>query len=303
MAMTNPVGRANYEPNSWGPAAGGPREDPVRGFKSFPALPEGDKLRIRPESFADHYSQAKQFFDSQTPIEQKHIGDALVFELSKVERPDIRSRMVSHLLNIDEDLAGTVAGGLGMALPDAAKAAVTTRTDLAPSDALSIVKNGPQSFAGRKLGILVTDGADAALVAALIKSAGDADAVVEIISPKIGGVTLSDGSALAAHQKIDGGPSVLYDAVAIIASDKGGQILALDAASKDFVTDAFAHCKFIGLSSETEPLLIKTGLLPDLDDGCFSLASAKDAKAFVDALGPLRFWAREPLTDLDALEL
>ena len=302
MAMTNPVGRANYEPNSWGPSAGGPRENPARGFKSFAAAPEGDKLRIRPESFADHYSQAKQFFDSQEPIEQKHMGDALVFELSKVERPDIRSRMVSHLLNIDEELARTVAGGLGMALPKAATAAVATRTDLPPSDALSIVKNGPQNFAGRKLGLFVTDGADASLIQALIKAVGDAGAMVEIIAPKIGGATLSDGSVLAADQKIDGGPSVLYDAVAIIASDEGGKMLALDAASKDFVTDAFAHCKFIGLSAETEPLLIKTGLLPDLDDGCFALASAKDAKAFVAALGPLRFWAREPLTDLDALE-
>ena len=93
MAMHNPAGRANYEPNSWGPSLGGPREDPARGFTSVAATPDGDKLRIRPESFADHYSQARQFYVSQTPIEQKHIGDALVFELSKVERPDIRSRM------------------------------------------------------------------------------------------------------------------------------------------------------------------------------------------------------------------
>ncbi|WP_413715352.1 catalase [Sphingobium sp. B7D2B] len=301
MAMRNPVGRANYEPNSWGAEIGGPREDPQRGFKSYAEPADGDKLRIRPESFADHYSQATQFYASQTLIEQKHIGDALVFELSRVERPDIRSRMVSHLLNIDADLAATVANGLGLAMPQAATAAVQPRTDLAPSDALSIIKRGPQSFAGRKLGLLVTDGADATLVQAIINAVDEAGAMIEFIAPKIGGVTLSDGKILGAHYKVDGGPSVLFDAVAVVASAEGGQLLALDATAKDFVTDAFAHCKFMGLSKEAEPLLTKAGLMPDLDEGCFALKSKSDATAFVAALAPLRFWAREPLVDLDAV--
>jgi catalase len=302
MAMRNPVGRANYEPNSWGPIAGGPRENPQRGFRSFQAPAEGDKLRIRPESFADHYSQARQFYLSQTPIEQKHVGDALVFELSKVERPDIRSRLVSHLLNIEKALAATVANGLGLQLPAPAQAARPTIADLPPSDALSIVKNGPQSFAGRKLGLLVTDGADATLVNALVSAAEDAGAICEIVAPKIAGAKLSDGTLLQAQQKIDCGPSVLFDAVAIIASEEGGKMLALDAPAKDFLTDAFAHCKFIGLSPETDPLLVKTGLAADLDDGCIPLKGKADAKAFIAALAPLRFWAREPLVDLDALE-
>ena len=302
MAMRNPRGRANYEPNSWGPETGGPREDPARGFTSFAAGGEGEKRRLRPESFADHYSQALQFYASQTPIEQKHIGDALTFELSKVEREDIRTRLVSHLRNIDESLARTVANGLGLELPEAAPAARPTDKDLPTSDALSIVKNGPQAFTGRKLGVLVTDGADAGLVTALRDAVEKAGAMLEVVAPKIGGADLSDGSRLAAQQKIDGGPSVLYDAVAIIASEAGAQQLAMDAAAKDFLTDAFAHCKFIGLSPETAPLVAKAGLAEDLDDGCMPLKTKADAKAFVAALKPLRFWAREPLVDLDALD-
>ena len=34
MAMTNPQGRVNYEPNSWDPP--GPREDPAAGFAPIP---------------------------------------------------------------------------------------------------------------------------------------------------------------------------------------------------------------------------------------------------------------------------
>src|SRR3546814_4383587 len=118
MSMSKPKGRVNYEPNSWGAAQGGPREDPGRGFTSFAETADGPKQRVRSESFADHYSQARQFLISQAAIEQKHIGDALVLELSKVERPDIRSRVVSHLLHIDATLAATVADGLGLPVPD-----------------------------------------------------------------------------------------------------------------------------------------------------------------------------------------
>ncbi|MEG8220037.1 catalase [Sphingomonas sp. HH69] len=301
MAMRNPKGRANYEPNSWGAEQGGPREDPAKGFVSVATVEDGPKQRVRSESFADHYSQARQFYISQMPIEQKHIGDAIVFELSKVERPDIRSRTVSHLRNIDETLAATVADGLGMALPEPAKAARATIMDLPPSDALSILKNGPDNFKGRKFGILLTDGADAKMFDALIKAVDKEGAVYEVIAPKIGGVTLSDGTAVAAKQKIDGGPSVLYDAVAVVASADGAALLAMDAAAKDFVTDAFAHCKFMGLTAEAQILFEKAGIADDLDEGCLPLATAKDATSLLTACRGLRHWPREMTVDLDAV--
>ena len=109
MAVNNPVGRANYEPNSWSGELAGPREDPEHGFRTFPAREAGEKRRLRPESFADHYSQARQFYVSQTDDEQEHIREAFVFELSKVERVEIRRRMVANLRNVDEDLARGVA--------------------------------------------------------------------------------------------------------------------------------------------------------------------------------------------------
>ena len=112
MAMVNPKGRANYEPNSWG-AEGGPRESHEIGFRSFPAEEKGRKVRERSESFADHYSQARQFYMSQTKVEQGHIADALIFELSKVQKPAIRARLVSHLPNIDAKACGPRGKGFG----------------------------------------------------------------------------------------------------------------------------------------------------------------------------------------------
>lgn len=298
MNMRNPKGRVNYEPNSWG----GPRESPATGYRHFEAAENGRKVQERPGTFSDHYSQARQFFISQTPIEQKHIGDALVFELSKCERIDIRERMVAHLRNIDESLAGVVATGLGMpALPDPAPAASPPITTLPPSDALSIIKRAPGSFAGRKLGILVTDGASAGLVEALTEAVKALPAVYEIIAPKTAGATLDDGTFVEAKQKIDGGPSVLYDAVVLALSPEGAAMLAKDKTAKDFVSDAFAHCKFIGYTSEAEPLLIKAGVSPEeFDDGMILLEGPKDAPAFLAACGQLRRWEREMATDLDA---
>ena len=293
MAFINPKGRANYEPNSWGAAAGGPREAPDKGFRSYPAEEQGATLRIRAETFADHYSQARQFYVSQTPVEQSHIAAALTFELSKVETLAIRSRIVSHLLNIDEDLANTVAQGLRLKqLPKPAEAARPTRTDLDPSPALSILLNGPESFKGRKIGILVTDGVDAALVKALKKAADDEGALVEFVAPMVGGVEASDGSWIDGDQKIDGGPSVLYDAVAVLASDAGAALLANEATARDFIADAFAHLKFIAYVGTALPLLQKAGAAEEPDAGMMELKGPNDATAFVRACRSLRFWDR-----------
>ena len=120
------------------------------------------------------------------------------------------------------------------------------------------------------------------------------------MAPKIGGVTLSDGTKVAAKQKIDGGPSVLFDAVAVVVSDEGAVLLAGYAVTQDFVRDAFGHCKFIGLTKEAEPIFVKGGIADLLDDACIPLAGAKDAAPFVDAIAALRFWPRELKVDLDA---
>ncbi len=298
MAMRNPIGRANYEPNSWGAAEGGPRESPVHGYKSFPAEVAGPKQRTRSKTFADHYSQARQFLRSQTEIEQKHIGDALVFELSKCLRLDIRARSVSHLRNIDEKLAATVADGLGLALPEPAVAA-RTPIDLPPSPALSIILNGPDSFRGRKLGILLTDDADAELFHAVCNAAEKDGAVWEVIAPKIGGVKLDDGTLVAARQKIDGGPSVFYDAIVVLTSTSGAAQLAMDAAAKDFVSDAFGHCKFIAWTPAAA-LLFKKSRIPKPDAGFVMLKKASDAEKFVELCQQLRFRKRELQVDLDA---
>jgi catalase len=297
MAFAAPAGPANYEPNSLDPAAGGPREDPVAGFRSYQEEVLGGKRRLRPDSFADHYSQAKLFYLSQAPVERRHIAEAFTFELSKVGRPAIRERMVAGLRNVDEDLAAAVGEGLGLReLPAAAQPAVYPRTDLGTSPALSIAARGPSSFAGRKLGVLVSAGADAAVLAGLRSAALAEGASVEVVGPVVGGVDASDGTIIAVDQQVDGAPSVLYDAVAVIAAVDGALALATRPAARDFLSDAYAHCKFIGHTDGAGPLLAAAGLDPGdgnvrRDDGIVSLDAVPGAD-FVAMCRSLRYWDR-----------
>jgi catalase len=293
MAMTNPRGRANYEPNSWDPPGGGPREDPVRGFTTFPATEAGEKRRLRPESFADHYSQARQFWRSQTGVEQAHIAEAFTFELSKVETPRIRARMVAGLRNVDEGLARTVATGLGLdPLPEPLEPARTPVDDLAPSPALSIVLNGPTSFAGRKVGALVTEGTDLELLGALRSALEAEGALLELVAPTVGGIAGHDGDRIPADQSVAGGPSVLYDAVALLPSREGAAQLAADAAARDFVTDAVAHQKYVGHVHGAAPLLEAAGVAGSVDEGFVPLSDAGSVDVFLQACRRLRHWER-----------
>ncbi len=295
MAFTNPSGRVNYEPNSWTSSQAGPREDPDGGFRTTVRSESGQTRRVRAASFADHYSQARQFYASQTPIEQAHIADAFAFELSKVEREDIRMRMVANLRNVDELLAATVAAGLGVVdLPDPSVAA-SVPVDLPVSTALSMLANPAATFSGRKLGVLVTDGTDAKLLSGILKAAKKAGAVVELVAPTISGITATDGTLQPVHGQVDGTPSVLFDAVAVIPGEQGAVDLSTHAPALDFLRDAHAHCKFIALGPEAGELLRAAGLTDLVDDGYVALdAKPATTTSFIATCADLRFWDREP---------
>lgn len=281
--------RVTYTPSLLDPK--GPRESHSAGYRSFAAPVEGRKLRERSATFSDHYSQARQFFVSQTKPEQDHIVGALVFELSKVDAPVVRAAMLGHLVNIDPALGERVAAGLGHDAPIVpATAAVPTREDLELSPRLSILASGPPPLNGRKIGLPVTDGAGAGSVHGVMAAAKAAGVVVAVIAPRLGGVTLADGSKLAAHHQLAGGPSVLFDTVAIAASADGAAKLAAEAGAVAWVHDAFQHLKVIGHTADAQPLLDKAGV--QADDGVVALEG--DAVSYMAAAAKGRIWEREP---------
>ncbi len=285
MQMTQPVGRVAYEPNSLSETS--PREAPFKGFHSTTVTESGEKVRIRAESFADHYSQARQFYLSQTTYEQAHIASALVFELSRLEHAHVREAMVGHLRHIAEALANRVAAGIGLRkMPDAPVAAAPV-LDQRPSPALQIIGKMKNTLSGRVIGILITDGSDGDVIRKIKMAATDADAAVKIIAPKVGGAKLADGSMLSADGQLAGTPSVLFDAVAVILSDEGAKALSTDGAAIDFVRDAFGHLKAIAVDKGGHALLLIANIARDK-----GIVDANDKDAFI-AAAKTRQWARE----------
>jgi catalase len=290
MQIQVPKGRANYEPNSLAANGeeGGPRECPATGFTSFEGRTDhdeqGPKLRVRPELFADHYSQARLFWISQTDNERAHIASSFVFELSKVGIAPVQTRTVANLRNVDEDLAKRVADGLGIDLPDANPAA-RKPIDMEPSPALSIQKKLKETLEGRQVGILIHDGSDADDLLKLIKAVQDAGGKAVVVAPKIGKTKLSDGTFLKADGQLAGSPSQIFDAVALVLSEEGTAALLKEAAAVQFVMDAFGHLKAIGHTPEAQPLLDKAGVVPDA-----GIVTLKD----MPKAGAKRYFDREP---------
>ena len=291
MQMNVPKGRANYEPNSLGAHGedGSPRECPMTGFTTAKGRADheeaGEKLRIRAELFADHYSHARLFWKSQTDSERAHIASSFVFELSKVGLEQVQPRLVANLRNVDEELAQRVADGLGIDLPKKAKAA-RKPIDIPPSDALSIQKNMKDTLEGRQIGILIADGSDGKEIEAVKGAIEKAGGKAVIVAPKVGGTKLSDGEMLKADGQLLGSPSQIFDAVAIILSEDGAAMLAKEGAAIQFVMDAFGHLKAIGANEAAKPLLDKAGIEPD--EGVTGLGAD-----FVKAAAQ-RFYDREP---------
>jgi len=285
--MTVDKGRTNYEANSLEP--NGPRETP-NGYTSFAEPMVGTKLRQRSETFADHHSQARMFYRSQTPVEQQHIANAFTFELSKVSSKAVRKRQLGHLMIIDKELAATVADQLGMT----GEADIITPSrepiDMEPSPALSILLNAKPTLEGRKVGILIADGCDGALVAKLRTAIVKAGAVVQLVAPKVGGAVAANGEKIEADHMVSGGPSVLFDACAIITGDDGCDVLVANPAAVQWAADAFNHCKVLGVVAAAQPLLDKAAV--KLDDGVIEL-SGKGVDLFVATAKKGRIWGRE----------
>ncbi|QEG40945.1 catalase [Roseimaritima ulvae] len=290
MQTQIPTGRVANEPNSLDD--GSPRECPHSGFETYPAKEQGQKLRIRPESFADHYTQARLFWKSLTEPEKRHTVGGFSFELGKCNEVKIRKRMLGHLDNIDADLGQRVAEVLGMeGQADSIEPVVKPR-DPEPSKALSQYSVAPKSLAGKKIGLLTTEGLDADLYDALRKAADEEQAMLEVIAPKAGEFETSDGKSIKPEHFLDGAPSFLFDCVVIAPAQKHADALAEQAAAVDWLRNAFSHLKVIGYNEAAKPIFQAASVAADADEGVVDLAGG-DVGEFVEAAKQYRIWERE----------
>ena len=268
-----PRGRVAYEPNSLG--GGCPFQAGMKGFASFPKAVEPDnapvdKVRGKPEKFAEHYNQATLFFESQTPVEREHILRAFRFELSKVTIPAIRQRMVSGLRNVSEELATELAVALGFDLPEAMPraAAVVPAAEIASSPALSLTAlPGEGGIRTRKIAMLVADGIEGEPLVSVLKALTDAGAVVRFLSNRLGRVTAVDGSTFEVDATLENSPPVLFDALVLPDGIDAVEKLSKDGHTLEFLKDQYRHCKSILVLGASSKLLKKAGIFEVLPSG------------------------------------
>ena len=255
-----PRGRVSYEPNSLG--GGCPFQAGAKGFVSFPQPVQEDKLRGKPEKFADHYTQATLFYNSQMPWEKAHIVASFRFELSKLTVPAIRERMVASLRNVDEDLAAQVAEGLGMDLPDPLpRVGPAVTPEVTSSAALSLTAlPGNVGVRTRHIAILVANGVHGSSLTALHTALTDAGAVPRFVGPRLGSFKSTSGDPIDADASMENSPPVLFDALVLPDGEAGVKALAADGHTAEFVMNQYRHGKTILALGAGKSLLKAVGI-------------------------------------------
>ena len=298
-------GRVAYEPNSLG--GGCPFQAGATGFVSFPQPiddGQGDKLRGKPEKFADHYTQATLFYDSQTLVEQAHIVSGFRFELSKVTVPAIRQRMLSSLVNVSPELAAAVATGLGMASPGAMPKALdpAVKPEVTVSPALSLTAlPGDGGVRSRSVAILVDDGVDGKSLAVMTAALHAAGATAHLIAPRLGPVNSLNGDALEATRTLENSAPVLFDGLVLPDGTAGVKLLGSRVEVMDFISNQYRHGKTILALGVSKALLDRGGVEVTMKSGerdpgilTGDSANAEQAiKGFIMALGKHRHPERE----------
>jgi catalase len=298
-------GRVSYEPNSLG--GGCPFQTGKLGFVSFPdrAEPEAHKVRGKAERFADHYTQARLFWNSQTSAERQHIVNAFRFELSRVQTPAVRERMVAGLMNVARELAEPIAAGLGMRQLPAPLPKVLERDptpEVTASPALSLMSRpGDGSIQGRRVALFAADGVDGTSLHALRERLIALGAVPRVLGLRFGAVDVGNGESLEVDTTFEATPSVLYDAVAIPDGADAIERMTIDARTLEFLKDQYRHCKpmlAIGAGVNALELAgIPATLISGEADPGLIVADPADAaggiEAFIAALSRHRHFERE----------
>jgi catalase len=263
-----PRGRVAYEPNSLG--GGCPFQAGIAGFRSFPQPIAGDKVRGKPEKFADHYTQATLFWNSQSAIEQSHIIRGFRFELTKVQVPAVRERVLSMIANVDSQLAKAVAQGLGMPVPKPMAQILMkpAKPEVTVSPALSLFAlPGDQSLATRHVALLVANGVDGNSLKAVFTALEKLGAVVRFVGARLGAVTTSEGDNIEVDVTLETTPSALYDAVVVPAGDAAAKALGNLGQAPEFLKDQYRHCKPMLVLGEGADLLQNAGIPKTLPSG------------------------------------
>ncbi len=305
----------SYNPNSIGGGCPFQAKAAEGGFTSYNERIDAKKIRARSQSFFDHFSQARLFFNSQSEDEKNHLTNALRFELGKVQRVEIRQRMINLLSQVDKTLATNVADALGLkvgkpeqpinhSIPADGNPAKfqpkKVNQGLDSSAPLSMATTIKNTIKSRKIAVLAADGVDGAQIEQMKKTLLQQGAVVDVIAPKLGQISSLKGAAVRVDKSLMTVASVLYDAVYVPGGSASSNTLLQLPDAVDFISQAYKHCKAIAFEADALPLIQKTMIGADLEKntelpGIITTSKKQNqvAERFIKAISQHRFWERE----------
>ncbi|WP_080779156.1 catalase [Chryseobacterium phocaeense] len=305
-------GKTSYEPNSLGGGCPFQAMMSEGGFASHQERVSGEKIRKRSQSFVDHYSQAKLFYNSQSLPEQIHLQNALIFELSKVTVPEIRERLVGQLVFVDKDLAAKVATKIGVQVkklkhPNQSLPADSNIEELQSEErepntktsaALSMKNTVKDNIKSRKIGFIIANGADGKAISGLATKLETEGATVELIAPSLAAVKTGDGSSLIPKHSLTSTASVCFDALYICAGEKSAKVLMSEENKHrvlNFVNETYKHCKalYFGEGTETVYNSSNVSMKKHEDPAVINWENIKPENAFIKVVAGHRVWELE----------
>ncbi|KKB36923.1 catalase [Bacillus thermotolerans] len=286
-------GKVSYHKNGLRGNDPHPVPEEQGGYAHYQEKVEGRKVRQRSDSFKDHYSQAKLFWNSMTDVEKQHIVEAFHFELGKVQDKNIRQQVVNVFANVDEQLAARIAAGIGAEVPKDIKASTVTLS----SPAVSQEQNKIKSAATRKVGILAADGYDDSTIEPIMQAFKQAGVHAEVISGHLGMITGVNGEQQEVKHSFLTAESVLFDALYVACGEKSVEQLKKNNKAVEFLKDAFKHFKTIGAAGKGAELLITAGIQAGSDPGIVINKDKSDwdtfGTSFINAIAEHRHWERQ----------
>ncbi|QDH80355.1 catalase [Echinicola soli] len=319
MRQTINSGQSSYHPNQTG--GGCPFQAAMGdgGYAHYTEPVSGKKTKARSQSFHDHYSQARLFYDSQTEVEKKHLKKALIFELGKVGSKQIQERMIAQLQEVNVDLAEEVAEHIGVDTPVKLDKELNqsfpadgnpqdfqsgpARPSVKKSNALSMEHTKTTSIQGRSIAVLVAEGVNTATIQKLLEQAKAEGAKVTFISQKLGMIKTMDNGSLTVQKSLASSASVLFDALYLPQGTKSDELLSKSSEAVLFVEEMFKHCKSIGMDDEGSLLWKATRsaqAVHDNENAREGIITNGNIDQFLKAVAKYRFWKREGSSNIPA---
>lgn len=309
-----PRGRVSYEPNTLGSGSEFRVDGGEQGFQTYEEAVDAPKIRRRSPSFDDHFAQATLFWNSQGSAEKDLIIEAFQAELSRVETPAIRQRVVDNLAHIDMRLARKVAEPLGIGPPDPRSAAGQAgfrqaggKPGIESAPSLGMEPTGT-AIHTRRVAVVMAPGVELGAYKVIQQALQDAGAQTRVVAAHLGFVASSSGQQVPIDHTFQSMPSVVFDAVLVPGGAAAAQALMKDGSAKHFVLEAYRHCKPLCLIGESVEILRSVGLAPADGPSPAGVVIATNepttrlqtAQDFIAAMGRHRHWSRAQLEQVPA---